>query len=209
MSERSTVGPSRWLCFQGNAPLRKACRVWELSFQILIKFYQAKRYQCAFHEHWVLQPISILFNSSLGREPFGFLSRSCQMLSQCFSVSSCLSNALESAHILEMEDHPRLSPADGGLRQSWKVQGSTQPKGACREPNAVGQPEVPDTRANLQPCLACSPLKVASDGNRDKLFSSSQAAKGLRPRFVPRWGQRVKRCFLTRGKSCSLSCTKG
>lgn len=100
-----------------------------------------------------------------------------------------------------MEGHRRWSPAEGGLRQSRGVPGKEQPKGVCRKPNAVGRAGVPETRASLQPCLACSLLKVACDGNGDQLFSSNWEAKGSRPCFVPRQGWRGKGRFLTRGKN--------
>lgn len=189
-------------------------KTW-FSFQILIKLHQPKWCQSAFPGHWVIQPITSLFSSvfsifskflpSFLLYSRGSLSFSIQVLSNI--VTMLFSIALVSQMLWGLfifwrwkiiADDPQLKEA---WDKSWGVPGRERPKGVCRKPGAVGQPEVPGTRASLQPCLACSLLRVVYDGNGDQLFSSSQAAKGSRPCLVPRQGWRGKRRFFTRGKT--------
>lgn len=187
------LGPSRWLC-NGNALLRKACRVWELFHLNSSKTSSAHMVrECLL---WTLiQPTSILFSSffssispllafSAREWTFHFPSRSCQTLLCCLLIHLLSSKTLESAHILKKEDHPKLSSAVRVLRWGWEGSERMWSKRACRDHSAVGKQELPDTAASQQPCLACSPLGVACDGN--KLFSGNQAGKGSSPYFVLR-----------------------
>lgn len=80
----------------------------------------------------------------------------------------------------------------------------------------AGTPMLLGTQRHLAPgpacslALPCSPLRVTSDSNRDKLlFSGSQAAKGSGTCLVPRQRWRGRCCFLERSKSSSVSSTKG
>lgn len=170
--------------------LSNSCKTC-FSFQILLKLHQPKWYQRAFRGLLVIQAISSWFSSffssispllacSAPEAAFRFPSRSCQILLRCFSVQLFSPKDFRSAHILKKEEHPRPPPAAGGPRQSWGVPGRARPKGACRDPDAVGHPAALDTRASLQSCLALQPPQSYQWQQQRQTFLWQSGSKRVR-----------------------------